>query len=79
MKILRSVLAIVVGYAIFVVCALMLFRLFAIDPHAEPSFGILVFVLLWGQAFSFLGGFLAQWISGTPGGRAKTCASHIGW
>lgn len=65
MKILRSVLGVIVGYAIFVVSALMLFQLFHIDPHAEPSFGILVFVLLWGQAFSFLGGFLAQGISGT--------------
>jgi hypothetical protein len=64
MNILRSTLAVIVGYAIFVVSAFALFHLFGIAPHADPAILTLVIVIAWGAVFSWLGGFVAQWIAG---------------
>jgi hypothetical protein len=64
MKVLRAIVAVILGYAIFVVSALVLFQLFDIAPHAEPSIGTLVIVIAWGAAFAWLGGFVAQLVAG---------------
>jgi hypothetical protein len=63
MNILRSTLAVISGYAIFVISAVLLFQLSGIDPHADPSIGIIVLTLGYGLVFSFLGGLVTQVIS----------------
>lgn len=63
MRILRNVLGVICGYAIFVISALLLFRFAEIDAHAQPTTGIIVLVIGYGIVFSFLGGLLAQTIA----------------
>ena len=66
MKLFRNTIAIISGYATFVISAVLLFQLSGIDPHADPSVGIMVLVVVYGMCFSFIGGFLTQWISKSP-------------
>jgi hypothetical protein len=65
MSILRNTFAVILGYATFVFSAVLLFQLFGIDPHADPSMGVLILVIVYGVVFSFAGGFLTQMISKT--------------
>jgi hypothetical protein len=63
MSILRNIVAIVLGYAIFVISALLLFKLSGIDPHQEPSVGFIIVSIIFGLVFSFAGGFVTQLLS----------------
>jgi hypothetical protein len=63
MKILRAIAAIILGYAIFVISALLLFRLAGINPHAEPSTKFMIMSMLMGIIFSLLAGFVTQVVS----------------
>jgi hypothetical protein len=63
MNILRNIIAVIVGYAIFVVSAVLLFQLSGIDPHADPSIGFIILTIIYGMLFAFVGGLLAQLIS----------------
>jgi hypothetical protein len=45
MRILRNIFAVICGYAVFAVSAVLLFQLSGIDPHADPSVLILLLVL----------------------------------
>ena len=65
MNILRNILAVVIGYAVFVISAVLLFQLSGIDPHADPSIGLIILTVAYGLFFSFIGGLLTQLISGT--------------
>jgi hypothetical protein len=64
MNSVRNVLAVIAGYAVFVISTVLLFQLTGIDPHADPSIGIIALTIIYGVVFSFLGGLLAQLISG---------------
>ena len=64
MKILRMILGVIAGYAIFVISAVLLFKLSGIDPHADPTVGIIVLTVAYGLVFSFLGGFITHRIAG---------------
>jgi len=59
-SILRSVIAIVLGYAVFAVSAGLLFRLTGRDPHAPQSAGFMLFAVVYGIAFAGVGGILAS-------------------
>jgi hypothetical protein len=63
MKLLKNILAVVVGYAIFVISTVLLFKISAIDAHADPSVGVMILVIAWGMVFSIAGGLVAQMIS----------------
>ena len=65
MSILRKILSVILGYATFVISAVLLFQLSGIDPHADPAIGIIILTVTCGLIFSFLGGFLTQLISRT--------------
>lgn len=65
MSILRKILSVILGYALFVISAVLLFQLTGIDPHADPTAGIIILTVTYGLVFSFLGGFLTQLISKT--------------
>jgi len=61
---IRSIVAIIVGYFVFAVSAVLLFRLSGVDPHAAVPTWFLLATVLYGCAFSALGGYLAAWIAG---------------
>ncbi len=63
MNILRNSIAVISGYAIFVISAVLLFRMSDIDPHANPSLGFIILTVIHGLLFSFIGGLLTQLIS----------------
>jgi hypothetical protein len=65
MKVFRTIVGFILGYAIFVVSAVLLFRLSGVDPHADPGIGFMILTMVYGIAFGFLGGLVAQAISGT--------------
>jgi hypothetical protein len=63
MSIFRSIIAVIIGYATFVVTAVALFQLSGIDPHADPSLGFIILTIIYGMLFSLIGGFMTQLIS----------------
>ncbi len=56
---MRITLAVVGGYLIFAVSAVLLFRLTKIDPHSPAAAGFEVFAVAYGLAFALLSGFVA--------------------
>ena len=67
MKILRSVLAVFLGYAVFAVSAVFLFNTAGRDPHAAQKLGFVVFAVFYGVTFAGLGGLLAARIAPAKG------------
>lgn len=65
MGIVRNILAVIVGYLIFAVSAVLLFQLSGIDPHADSGFGTILLVVVFGAVFSFIGGLAAKAIAAT--------------
>ena len=65
MNIVRNVLAVIVGYLIFAVSAVLLFNLSGIDPHADASIGTIALVVAFGGAFAFIGGYFTKLIAAT--------------
>jgi hypothetical protein len=59
----RSILVVIVGYAIFAVSAGALFRLTGQDPHGEASVPFMVGATVYGVAFALLGGYVSGWIA----------------
>jgi hypothetical protein len=66
MKIVRNIAAVIVGYLIFAGCAVLLFKLAGIDPHAEAGLGTMLLVIVFGAVFSFVAGFVAKAIAASP-------------
>ncbi len=60
---LRQIVAIFTGYAIFVAAAVLLFQLSGIDPHSDPSILFLLAVIACGIASSLTGGYVTQLIA----------------
>lgn len=67
MKIVRSVAAVILGYAVFAVSAVALFNFAGRDPHAPQSLGFILFAVVYGIIFAGLGGLVAARIA--PGKR----------
>lgn len=60
---IRNILALFAGYAIFVVAAVLLFQISGVDPHSDPSISFLAAVIACGMLSSSTGGFVVQLIS----------------
>lgn len=65
MKIVRNIAAVIVGYLIFAISAVLLFNLSGIDPHAETGLMTKFGVVVFGCVFAFLGGYVAKFIAAT--------------
>ncbi|HPM32328.1 MAG TPA: hypothetical protein PLJ60_18485 [Chryseolinea sp.] len=65
MNILRNILSVILGYATFVISAVLLFQLSGIGPHADPATAFIMLTVAYGLIFSFIGGLLTQLISRT--------------
>jgi hypothetical protein len=61
---MRTFLAVIAGYLIFAVSAVLLFHLTNIDPHSPAALGIKTITVAYGLAFAYLGGFVAGRIAG---------------
>jgi MFS family permease len=55
---IRTVLAVVLGYAIFALSAVILFHSAHVDPHAPTALGFGSFTAVYGLAFAVAGGFI---------------------
>jgi hypothetical protein len=63
---LRTVLAIVTGYVVFAVSAVVLFHGANVDPHSPAGIPFEVFTVTYGLAFALLAGFIAGKIARRP-------------
>src|SRR5262245_21868690 len=61
---LRSVFAVVLGYAIFAASGFALFQLTGQPPHGEMSAAFMAGFVTYGVAFALLGGFIGAWLAG---------------
>ena len=64
MRLLRSVGAVVVGYAIFAISAVAFFLLAGQPPHQEAPPGIMLGSIVVGVIAALVGGYVAAWIAG---------------
>jgi hypothetical protein len=55
----RSVFAVIAGYLVFGLSAVLLFQVAGVNPHAGTSLGFGLFSLFWGVAFAIGAGFFA--------------------
>ena len=69
---IRKVLSIIAGYAIFVATSLVLFKISRQDPHSDPTTFFVIFTTIYGAVFSFVAGRVTQLI-------AKTTSSTINY
>lgn len=60
---MRTFLAVVAGYLIFALSAVLLFHLTNVDPHSPAAIGFKVLTIAYGLAFASLGGFVAGQIA----------------
>ncbi|HXS57852.1 MAG TPA: hypothetical protein VN726_17080 [Hanamia sp.] len=60
---IRKILGIIVGYAIFVLTSLLLFKISKQDPHLEATILFMLFAAFYGLLFSFVAGAVARYIS----------------
>ena len=61
---LRSVLAVIVGYAIFAASGFALFRITGQPPHGEASPLFKLGAVVYGVAFALLGGYVGGLVAG---------------
>jgi hypothetical protein len=60
---LRSVGAVVAGYVVFAVSAVLVFQLTGQNPHAEAPWTFELATIVWGAVFAMVGGYLAAHVS----------------
>src|SRR5947207_2514017 len=62
---IRKIIGVIAGYAIFAASALALFNLSGHDPHADPTIVFAILTAVYGAVFSFIGGLVTQLIART--------------
>ncbi len=60
---IKNILGIIAGYAIFVASSLALFKASGVDPHGDSSVLFQIITAVYGGGFSFFSGFVVQLIS----------------
>lgn len=63
MSVIRSILAVLAGYAVFAVSALLVFGLSGQKPHADASAGFKTLAIIVGTGFAVAGGYLTALIA----------------
>jgi hypothetical protein len=63
-KIVRSILGVFVGYAVFAVSAVVLFHAAGRDPHAQQDATFAAIAIVYGMAFAAAGGLVSGLIAG---------------
>ena len=62
---IRQISAIILGYFIFVITSILLFKVSGVKPHGEASVVFMIVTLVYGAIFSFISGLVAQLIAKT--------------
>ena len=62
---IRKIVSIIIGYGIFVVTSLALFKIAKKDPHLDPTTAFIILTTIYGALFSFVAGFVTQLIART--------------
>lgn len=62
---IRQILGIIVGYAIFVISSIFLFKFSEVNPHEKASKLFMVLTFVYGTIFSFISGLVTQLIAKT--------------
>lgn len=62
---IRKILSVIVGYAIFVITSLALFKISGQKPHADPTNLFIILTAIYGAVFSFAAGLVTQRLSKT--------------
>jgi uncharacterized membrane protein len=62
---IRKILAVIAGYAIFVMTSLALFKLSGQNPHGQTTKEFQILTAIYGATFSFLSGLVLQLIAKT--------------
>ena len=62
---IRKIVSVIVGYAIFVATSVALFKLSGKDPHAEATITFMLLTAIYGSVFSCIAGFAVQRIANT--------------
>jgi hypothetical protein len=60
----RSVIAVIIGYAIFALSAFVFFQISGQPPHAVAPTPIMLASIAFGTVFALLGGYVAAWLAG---------------
>ena len=60
---IRNILSIIVGYVIFVITALALFKFSGVKPHADPTTVFVILTAIYGAVTSFIAGLVTQIIA----------------
>ena len=63
MNICRSIVAVILGYAVFAASAVLLFRIAGRDAHVSQNLGFVLFAVAYGAVFAGLGGLLTARIA----------------
>ncbi len=74
---LRTVVGVLAGYAIFAVSAIALFQVSGHGSHEAASRTFMIGSTLYGMSFAFLGGYAASAIAGRQDTRAAFCVAVI--
>lgn len=64
LAILRSVVAVIVGYVVFAASAFAVFRLSGRPAHAPASVPFMLLTIASGVVFAALGGYVTGWLAG---------------
>jgi hypothetical protein len=59
---IRKILSIIIGYGIFVVTSLALFKIAKKDPRFDPTTTFIILTIIYGAIFSFVAGLVTQLI-----------------
>jgi len=62
---IRKILSIIAGYAIFVATSLALFKIAGQDPHSDPTTSFIILTTIYGAVFSFVAGIVTLLIAKT--------------
>ena len=61
---MKSILAVLVGYLVFGVAAILLFLVSGVDPRQDPELGFRIWSTSYGVFFALAGGYVAARIAG---------------
>jgi len=64
MNIIKSIVAVVVGYLVFAISALAFIKLSGQPPHGEVPIPFIVAITVFGIVAAMAGGYVAAWLAG---------------
>jgi len=59
----RKILSVIAGYAVFVATSLALFKVSGQNPRSDAATSFIIFTMIYGSAFSIAAGFVTQFIA----------------